>query len=63
MLTVVDQCGRRRVAALVVITAGLHASGPVGHAAERTLVDRARGSGMRLIGPESLGCISTHPGV
>ena len=61
MLGVVDQCARKRVQALVVMSAGLHGAGPLGHAAERALVERARSQGMRLIGPESLGVISTDP--
>ncbi len=63
MLGVVDQCARKRVQALVVMSAGLHGAGPLGHAAERALVERARSQGMRLIGPESLGVISTDPTV
>jgi acyl-CoA synthetase (NDP forming)/RimJ/RimL family protein N-acetyltransferase len=63
VLGVVDQCARKRVQALVVMSAGLHGAGPLGHAAERTLVERARSQGMRLIGPESLGVINTDPAV
>ena len=63
VLAVVDQCARKRVQALVVMSAGLHGVGPLGEAAERTLVERARSQGMRLIGPESLGLISTDPSV
>ncbi|MGZ4695123.1 MAG: GNAT family N-acetyltransferase, partial [Acidimicrobiales bacterium] len=63
VLAVVDQCARKRVQALVVMSAGLHGVGPLGEAAERTLVERARSQGMRLIGPESLGLISTDPAV
>jgi len=63
VLAVVDQCARKRVQALVVMSAGLHGVGPLGEAAERELVERARSQGMRLIGPESLGLISTDPAV
>ena len=63
VLAVVDQCARKRVQALVVMSAGLHGVGALGEAAERTLVERARSQGMRLIGPESLGLISTDPAV
>ncbi len=45
------------------MSAGLHGAGPLGEAAERVLVERARSQGMRLIGPESLGLISTDPTV
>ena len=63
VLGVVDQCARKRVQGLVVMSAGLHGGGPMGDAAERALVDRARSQGMRLIGPESLGVINTDPRV
>ena len=63
VLGVVDQCGRKRVLGLVVMSAGLHGGGPEGDTAERELVDRARRHGMRLIGPESLGVINTEPEV
>jgi acyl-CoA synthetase (NDP forming)/RimJ/RimL family protein N-acetyltransferase len=63
VLGVVDQCARKRVQGLVVMSAGLHEAGPLGLAAERTLVERARSHGMRLIGPESLGVVNTDPAV
>jgi acyl-CoA synthetase (NDP forming)/RimJ/RimL family protein N-acetyltransferase len=63
VLGVVDQCARKRVQGLVVMSAGLHGGGPLGDAAERALVERARSQGMRLIGPESLGIINTDPTV
>src|SRR6478735_3318834 len=37
VLGVVDQCARKRVQALVVMSAGLHGAGALGEAAERTL--------------------------
>ena len=63
VLAVVDQCARKRVQGLVVMSAGFRGAGPSGEAAERALVDRARSQGMRIIGPESLGVINTDPGV
>ena len=63
VLGVVDQCARKRVQGLVVMSAGLHGGGPLGDEAERALVERARSQGMRLIGPESLGVINTDPAV
>ena len=59
VLAVVDQCARKRVQGLVVMSAGFHGAGPLG----QTLVDRARSQGMRVIGPESLGVINTDPEV
>ena len=57
---VVEQCGRRRVHALVVISAGFDLERD-GEANEAKLVDRALRFGMRVVGPESLGVINTAP--
>lgn len=56
---VVEECGRKRVHGLVVITAGLDLPVDDGVSLERVVVDRARRFGMRVIGPESLGVINT----
>ena len=46
---------------VVVIATGFADAGPDGAAAERELVELARGNGMRLIGPASMGIIVTGP--
>ncbi|HMJ76782.1 MAG TPA: GNAT family N-acetyltransferase, partial [Iamia sp.] len=48
---VVEQCGRKRVQGLVVISAGFAETGADGARRERDLVDQARRLGIRLIGP------------
>ena len=58
---VVRQCAAKRVRGVVVIATGFADAGPDGAAAERELVEFARGHGMRLIGPASMGIISTGP--
>ena len=63
VLGVVDDCGRKGVRALVVITAGFAETGPEGAALQRQLVERVRGYGMRVVGPNCLGLINTHPEV
>lgn len=60
---VVDQCGRRRVQALVVSSAGFSDAGTAGIAPEKELVRLAHRNGMRLLGPYSLGLINTDPEV
>jgi acetyl coenzyme A synthetase (ADP forming)-like protein len=60
---VVQQCVDKRVAGLVVITAGFSERSAEGAALERQLVATARGNGMRLVGPNCLGVINTDPGV
>ncbi|MCI0382938.1 bifunctional GNAT family N-acetyltransferase/acetate--CoA ligase family protein [Streptomyces sp. CNQ085] len=54
---VVDECGRRGVQGLVVLSADF------GRDAQRELVRRARSYGMRIIGPNALGLINTAPDV
>jgi acetyltransferase len=61
VLDVVDQCGRKGVRGLVVITAGFRETGPEGAERERQLVQRVRQYGMRMIGPNCMGVINTDP--
>lgn len=58
---VVDECGRKRVHGLVVISAGFDTDGEedVGSTHQQQVVDRALQFGMRVVGPESLGVINT----
>lgn len=60
---VVDQCARKRVRGLVIMSSGFSDAGPTGVAAERALVATARANGMRVIGPNCLGIMSTAPDV
>jgi acyl-CoA synthetase (NDP forming)/RimJ/RimL family protein N-acetyltransferase len=59
---VVRQCAAKRVRGVVVIATGFADAGPEGARAERDLVDFARGHGMRLIGPASMGIIAAGQG-
>ncbi|WML67727.1 MAG: GNAT family N-acetyltransferase [Methanoregula sp. SKADARSKE-2] len=61
VLTVVDDCARRGVRALVVISAGFSEVGAEGKRLQDSLVQKARGYGMRLIGPNCLGILNTDP--
>ena len=56
---VADECGRKGVRAIVVISDGFRESGPEGEAREEELRDIALGHGMRLVGPNCMGVIST----
>lgn len=60
---VVEQCGRKGVRALVVITAGFKEVGGEGIERERHLVERVRALGMRLVGPNCMGLLTTDPDV
>jgi acetyl coenzyme A synthetase (ADP forming)-like protein len=59
VLPVVDECGRKGVQGLVVITAGFKEVGGEGRELERKLVELVRHYGMRMVGPNCLGIIDT----
>jgi acetate---CoA ligase (ADP-forming) len=61
VLEVVDQCGAKGVKGLVVISAGFREVGGAGTERERELVERVRRYGMRLVGPNCMGVLSTAP--
>ena len=52
---VVEQCARKGVGAIVVITAGYRETGEQGVKREERLVAVARANGMRLVGPNCMG--------
>jgi acyl-CoA synthetase (NDP forming)/GNAT superfamily N-acetyltransferase len=58
---VVEDCARKRVRGLIVISAGFAETGPEGAGAERALVEQARRGGMRLVGPNCMGVVNTSP--
>ncbi|MBX6377463.1 MAG: GNAT family N-acetyltransferase [Clostridia bacterium] len=60
---VVDACARKRVRALVVLSAGFAEIGPEGRARQDDLVRKVRAHGMRLIGPNCMGILNTDPAV
>lgn len=60
---VVDDCAAAGVKGIVVATAGFADDGERGLLRQHELVRRARANGMRVIGPESLGILNTHPSV
>jgi acetate---CoA ligase (ADP-forming) len=61
VLEVVEQCGRKSVHALIVLTAGFGEVGPHGQQRQSELVQICRSYGMRLIGPNCIGAINTDP--
>ena len=58
---VVEQCGQKGVRGVVVISAGFGESGAEGMDRQERLLETARGYGMRLVGPNCMGIISTDP--
>ena len=60
---VVDDCAAAGVKSLVVITAGFAETDQDGVAYQHQLVARARGYGMRLVGPNCMGVLNTDPAI
>jgi len=60
---VVDECARRGVRALIVVSTGFAESGEEGARRQQALVEKVRSYGMRLLGPNCLGVINTDPEV
>jgi acetyl coenzyme A synthetase (ADP forming)-like protein len=60
---VVQQCGRKGVRGVIVVSAGFGESGPEGLKRQEKLLEAARSYGMRLIGPNCMGVINTDPEV
>ena len=59
----VEDCARAGVAGLVIVSSGFAESGEQGRALQRHIVQQARGSGMRIIGPNAMGIVNTDPSI
>src|SRR6195256_3009517 len=58
-----EECGRKGVRGLVVITAGFREVGGVGIEREERLLAICREYGMTMVGPNCMGVINTHPDI
>jgi len=61
VLEVINQCARKGVIGVIVISAGFSESGPEGMERQRLLREKALAYGMRVIGPNCLGIMNTDP--
>lgn len=61
VLRVVEECGIKGVKGIVVITAGYREIGEEGKREEEQLLQVVRKHGMRMVGPNCMGVINTHP--
>ncbi|MDQ3831225.1 MAG: CoA-binding protein, partial [Candidatus Tectomicrobia bacterium] len=61
VLPMVDDCAERGVKALVVVTAGFAEVSAEGRALQQQLLEKVRGYGMRIVGPNCLGLLNTDP--
>ncbi len=58
---VIDECGRKGVKGVVVVTAGYKEIGPEGAELEKKLTEQVRSYGMRMVGPNCFGVMNTDP--
>jgi acetate---CoA ligase (ADP-forming) len=63
VIQVVDDCAAAGVKSLVVITAGFAETDRDGQVRQQQLVRKARGYGMRLVGPNGMGVLNTDPAI
>jgi len=63
VVSVVEECGRKGVEAVVVISAGFKEAGAEGLARERELAGVAKQFGIRVVGPNCLGVMVTSTGL
>jgi|AMFO01.1.fsa_nt_gi Acyl-CoA synthetase (NDP forming) len=63
VVSVAEECARKGVKGLVVITAGFGETGPAGRREEERLLRVVRDAGMRMIGPNCMGLVNTDPAV
>ncbi len=61
--SVAEECGRKGVRGLVVISAGFREVGGEGVERERDLVEICRRHGMRLVGPNCMGVLNADPAI
>ncbi len=63
VLEVVDEALHSGTKGLLVVTSGFAESGPEGASQQMKLVENVRSHGARLIGPNCLGIMNTHPDI
>ncbi len=63
VLAAAEECGRKGVRGLVVITAGFAEVGGEGVERERKLLEVVKRYGMRMVGPNCMGVLNGHPSV
>ncbi len=61
VLEVMDQCARKGVSGVVIISAGFGEAGSRGREKQRILREKALAYGIRVIGPNSIGIMNTDP--
>ncbi len=63
VLSSIDECHKKGIKGICIISAGFKESGAEGAQAERDLVAKIKEYGMRCVGPNCLGVLNTHPDI
>jgi len=63
VMPVIDDCAESGVRAVIIITAGFAEIGAAGRDLQVRLVEKVRGHGIRMVGPNCLGLLNTDPAV
>ena len=63
VLSVIEQCGRKRVPGAVIITSGFAEAGASGKTLQDQVAEQAGKHGVRLIGPNCFGVLNGHLGL
>jgi acetyl coenzyme A synthetase (ADP forming)-like protein len=63
VLSAIDDCAANGVRAVVVITAGFSEVNAEGRELQKRLVEKVRGAGMRMVGPNCMGLLNAEPDV
>lgn len=63
VLDTLEQCNKKGIKGICIISAGFKEAGAEGVQAEKDLVEKLKEYGMRCVGPNCLGVLNTHPDV
>jgi acetyl coenzyme A synthetase (ADP forming)-like protein len=63
VLSVIDECASSGVKVVIVISAGFAEAGEAGRDLQKKLLDKVRGYGMRMVGPNCMGLLNTDESV
>jgi acyl-CoA synthetase (NDP forming) len=63
VISIIEQCGRKRVPGAIVITSGFAEAGVMGRTLQDQLAAKARENGVRVIGPNCFGVLNCNIGL
>lgn len=63
VLSALDECHKKGIKGICIISAGFKESGEEGLKAEQQLVEKLKEYNMRCVGPNCLGVVNTHPDI